>query len=240
MMAIMALWRRRGGTHEVVSGVRMTVQEYLGNVAAQLVYELQPILQIKEVTANSELLGQYAEASVRRLARRVVQPMRVSTGAVLDYPMPPSLKQLDVVIWAPFPAPAIFEVEDFALVPRSSAFGVIEIKRSNYNKAVSELQSFLEDPDTAKLVSEPWPGVEDNRSAVIGVIGVLEKKPSSKLQALLNAKKVIAVLNKSGQQAEARTNDVLILVNFLYYISWRYHFRVAQPSVPQLRTDVIP
>jgi hypothetical protein len=165
--------------------------------------------------------------------------VRVSTGAVLDYPMPPCLKQLDVVIWAPFPAPAIFEVEDFALVPRSSAFGVIEIKRSNYDKAVSDLQSFLEAPETAKLVSEPIPGIEEIGSAVLGVIGVLENKPSAKLQAFFDAKKVIAVFDKSGQQTEVRKQDVLILVNFLQFISWRYRFRAAQPWVPQVRTDVM-
>src|ERR1700704_171401 len=99
----------------------MEIHEYLTNVAAQLVHELQPVLQIKEVTSNSELLGMYAEASLRRLVQRVVHPMRVSTGAVLDYPMPDQLRQIDIVIWAPFPAPAVFEVEDFALVPRSSA-----------------------------------------------------------------------------------------------------------------------
>ena len=69
--------------------------------------------------------------------------MHVSTGAVLDYPMPEVLHQRDVIIWAPFPAPAIFEVEGFALVPRSSAFGVLEIKRSNYNDAVPDIEEFL-------------------------------------------------------------------------------------------------
>jgi hypothetical protein len=35
----------------------MTVQEYLSGIAGQLVHELEPILKIKEVTRNSELLG---------------------------------------------------------------------------------------------------------------------------------------------------------------------------------------
>jgi hypothetical protein len=76
----------------------MEIREYLMNIAAQLVHELQPVLQIKEVTANTDLLGTYAEASLRRLVRRVVYPMRVSTGAVLDYPMLGRLRQIDIVI----------------------------------------------------------------------------------------------------------------------------------------------
>jgi len=44
------------------------------------------------------------------------------------------------VIWAPFPAPAIFDVEDFGIVPRSSAFGVMEVKKSNYARTDKELE----------------------------------------------------------------------------------------------------
>jgi hypothetical protein len=71
----------------------MTVKEYLSGIADHLVHELEPILKINEVTRNSALLGSYTEAAVRRLIRRVVHPMRVSTGAVIDFPMPTSLQQ---------------------------------------------------------------------------------------------------------------------------------------------------
>src|SRR5262245_2674156 len=101
----------------------MEVKQYLDTVAAQLVNELNPILEIKAVTKNTDLLGKYTEAALRSLVHRIVQPMRLSTGAVLDYPLPIPLRQLDMIIWAPFPAPALFEVEGFGLVPKSSAFG---------------------------------------------------------------------------------------------------------------------
>jgi hypothetical protein len=104
----------------------MELKEYLGMIAEQLVNELRPILNVKGVTSNPDLLGRYAEAAVRNLVRRVVHPMRVSAGAVLDYPVAVLLRQIDLIIWAPFPAPAVFDVEGFGLVPRSSAFGVIE------------------------------------------------------------------------------------------------------------------
>jgi len=45
------------------------------------VHGLEPILKVKEVTTNSTLLGTYTEAAVRKLSQRVVDPMRVSTGA---------------------------------------------------------------------------------------------------------------------------------------------------------------
>jgi len=93
----------------------MEIEQYLRGLAEQLVHELEPTESLKQFTENSKLLGDYAEAAIRRLIRRVVHPMHVSTGAVLDYPIPEVLHQRDVIIWAPFPAPAIFEVEGFAL-----------------------------------------------------------------------------------------------------------------------------
>jgi hypothetical protein len=81
----------------------MTVDEYLAGIAQQLVHELEPILKIKEVTTNSALLGAYTEAAVRRLSHRVVAPMRISTGAVIDYPMPAQLRQMDVSSGRPSP-----------------------------------------------------------------------------------------------------------------------------------------
>jgi hypothetical protein len=213
----------------------MEIHEYLTNVAAQLVHELQPVLQIKEVTSNSELLGMYAEASLRRLVQRVVHPMRVSTGAVLDYPMPDQLRQIDIVIWAPFPAPAVFEVEDFALVPRSSAFGLIEVKRSNHSSVDTALEKFV-DEEAATIVAESDAKIGDSRTAGMGVISILENTPSSRLQSLMAQNKVIALFNKYGSQVEVRSKDVLVFINFLQYVRWRYHFRTAQQWIPQVDT----
>jgi len=66
----------------------MEIEQYLRGLAEQLVHELEPTESLKQFTENSKLLGDYAEAAIRRLIRRVVHPMHVSTGAVLDYPMP--------------------------------------------------------------------------------------------------------------------------------------------------------
>jgi hypothetical protein len=216
----------------------MELKAYLDTIANQLVSELRPILTIKGVTANTDLLGKYTEASIRNLVHRIVQPMRVCTGAVLDHPVPASLKQIDIIIWAPFPVPALFDVEGFGLVPKSSAFGVIEIKRSNYSSDVdTKLEEFLADVDARKIVSDPGGSFEDyGKSPGIGILCVLEHKPSSRLQALIDAERVIAIFEKTDEHMDVRQRDVLILVNFLHYVTWRYRKQGSGPNYPQLNT----
>src|SRR5438105_7222697 len=177
----------------------MELREYLGTVAAQLVNELNPILEIRGVTANTDLLGKYTEAAVRSLVHRIVRPMRASTGAVLDYPVPIPLRQIDIIIWAPFPAPALFDVEGFGLVPKSSAFGVIEVKRSNYSGVDKQLEDFLADVDARKIVAEPGGSSADyGRSPGIGIICVLEDEPSARLQSLIDEDKAVAIFERAG------------------------------------------
>jgi hypothetical protein len=214
----------------------MTVEEYLSSIiAAQLTHELEPILKMKEVTRNTELLGSYTEAVVRRLSSRVVHPwLRVSTGAVIDYPLPEMLRQLDVVLWAPHPAPGIYEVGDFALVPRSSAFGVIEIKRSNYSGVDSKLAAFLQDaPD---LVYE---GQEvDSLGMAMGVISVIEGTPSALLKLLLERGIVVAFFERrSSDDAELRAKDVLRFINFLHRVKRSYHRTITMGPPIGLNTN---
>ena len=216
----------------------VTVEEYLGGIAQQLVHELEPILKVKEVTTNSDLLGSYTEAAVRRLTTRIVAPMRVSTGAIIDYPMPEKLRQLDVILWAPFPAPGVFEIDNFALVPRSSAFGLMEIKRSNYSGADAKLEEFCE--AVSSLAAEPHPNVDgDGRYPGLGIVCVLEGNASGKLNELLSEEKAIAIFQKTtadAVEASVRANDVLRLVNFLHFVGWRYRMHSTQVGYPQLVT----
>jgi len=201
----------------------MELFEYLETVATQLVNELRPILEIKGVTANTDLLGKYTEAAVRSLVHRIVHPMRLSTGAVLDQPIPVPLRQIDLIVWAPFPPPALFDIEGFGLVPRSSAFGVIEVKRSNYSGVETQLESFLADVDARKIVSDrAGPLADYSRTPGLGVVCVLESKPSRRLQELIDAQKVIAIFEKDGTATAVRSKDVIVLVNFLQFVTWRY------------------
>ena len=47
----------------------MELKDYLVAIAKQLVNELKPILEVKGVTSNTDLLGRYTEAAVRRFPR---------------------------------------------------------------------------------------------------------------------------------------------------------------------------
>jgi hypothetical protein len=221
--------------------MNMEIRDFLDTVASQLVNELTPILEIKGVTENTDLLGKYTEACIRRLVHRIVHPMHVSTGAVLDHPIPIPLRQIDLIIWAPFPVPAIFEVEGFGLVPKSSVFGVIEVKRSNYSGTEEKLEGFLADVESQKIVAEYDPKLapilDNSKSAGIGVICVLETSPSQKLKKLISESKVVAIFEKDGGKTKVRAKDVFVLVNFLQFVTWRYRKWSANTLFPQIDID---
>ncbi len=145
---------------------------------------------------------------------------------------------MDVILWAPFPAPGVFEVNDFALVPRSSAFGLMEIKRSNYSGIDDELEAFASvAPSVAAVPHSAIAG--DDRHPGMGVVCVLETAPSARLTAQLDADKAVAIFEKTSKdspEATIRAVDVLRMVNFLHFVGWRYRMHAIQPEYPQLVT----
>jgi len=209
-------------------------------MAQQLAHELHLVATMKEVTDSLPLLGAYAEAAVRRLVMRMVSPMRMCTGAILDFPPVAKLRQLDAIIWAPYPAPAILEGDGFGLVPRSSAFGVLEVKRSNYRDIDGALEDFALTFTTAKPTmlssSEDYsiyttPG--------IGVVCVLEKKVSKRLAALFDDQRAVAIINAiDGREPKVCAEGILRLINFLGTVSWRYHQHMAIPQFPLISADL--
>lgn len=123
-------------------------------------------------------------------------------------------------------------------MPKSSAFGVIEVKRSNYSGVDEELEKLLADADAKKIVADPRGAAEDyKRSPGLGVVSVLEGKPSKRLQALLDADRVVAIFEKAGDTAHVRGRDVLVLVNFLHFVTWRYRVQGSAPGYMQLNTN---
>lgn len=187
-----------------------TLINYLGTIAEELVNELKPILTIKEVTTNPDLLGKYTEAAVRQLVKRIVYPMRVCTGAVIDHPMPSSLMQIDLIIWSPHPAPAIFEVEGFGLVPLSSAFGVVEIKRSNYKSAIGSIDKFHEAAHARRIVSSPKRPLNDFTFVpALTVICWLDKNISKPLSRLIDEGKVVAIFDRDPKNPASKPSREL-------------------------------
>lgn len=222
-------------------GSKLEQREYLTHISGQLVNELTPITNIKAVTSNSDLLGKYTEAAMRGLIRRVVEPMRICTGAVIDHPMPDHLRQVDVIVWAPHPVPAVFETEGFGLVPRSSAFGVIEIKRSNYTKSVDQVREFLAACQTGDIPTAQPRGAHEDYSIRpwLAVFCLLESKPTDALRALLADGSAVAIFERDGEATRVRHADVLNLVNFLYRIAWRYRMQSALPGYIQVDTELM-
>jgi hypothetical protein len=134
-----------------------------------------------------------------------------------DHPIPQKLRQVDVIIWAPYPVPAIFAVEGFGLVPRSSAFGVLEIKRSNYG-VEDKLEEFSAEVDSGSF--DPHSGKPF--SSGLAVVCVLEKTPSARLRSLIDANRVAAFIQNDGDKSRVRKKDLFVLVNFLHFVAWRY------------------
>jgi hypothetical protein len=213
----------------------MTVEDYLSKVIAEpLTHELQLILNMKQVTRNTALLGSYTEALVRRLCRRVVNPfLRVSTGSVIDFPLADSLPQIDVILWAPHPAPSVYEVDDFGLVPRSSAFGVVEIKRSNYSRVDHELDEFIKKAPDLVYADQEF----DPQGHAMGIVSVIEEKPSGLMQSLIDGKTVAAFFEKNESGVDVRKNDVLNFINFLHRIKRSYQRTITMGQDIRLNTN---
>jgi hypothetical protein len=122
----------------------MNQDAFMRMVADELVRELTPTATIKKFVDNSDVIGAFAEASVRRFVEKMVAPARVSTRAVISETLcdtPDKVPQIDTIIWIPMPLPAIFEVGDFGLVPSMSVLGVIEIKRSSYSSVGAKIKA---------------------------------------------------------------------------------------------------
>jgi len=226
------------GTNEEKRAAQESLAKYLKRIAQQLVHELEPVMTMKEMTRNSDLLGAYAEAAVRSLVHRIVSPMRVSTGAVLDYPEAEQLSQIDIIIWMPHPAPAIYEVERFGMVPRSSAFGVLEVKRSNYSGIEDKFDRLMQGARDRKIVSDRGVNLIDDRLPALNVVTVLEKGASKRLNQMLDDVSAVAIVDATGDKPTIRARDVYVLVNFLSYIVWRYSALRALPSYLQVPLEV--
>lgn len=195
---------------------------FLSQLAPQIVAEVQTATEIKKFTNNPAIIGQYVETSVRRFIRGYLSPIRVSTGGVIDESQTPGdyIPQLDTIAWIPGPVAAVFQIEDFGLVPRSSCLGVLEIKASAYGSAVDDLDQrtspeFVE-PLTPPLTAAELPFLK-GRIFGLGVVSLLEQgqQGNSKLKQLRNEKRVSVIYRQDGDRLVPEEHDIYRLVNFL-------------------------
>lgn len=222
-----------------------TPAEFLLQLAPHILADLQPPQALKEFTSNSAVVGAYIEAHVRKLVRRYLAPIRVSTGAVIDLAQSPGsnkIPQLDTIAWIPNPAPAVFEVGEFALVPRSSCLGLLEVKSSVYNdEALNGLSErtapdFVE-PHTAELLPDGHEGDVVNArkgSFGMGVVSILQEnqqKYLEELNALREAERVVVLFEERNGVAEPQPKDIYRLVNFLAVLRLRAALREGRLSI---------
>jgi hypothetical protein len=211
-------------------------REFLRLLAPQIVAEIETAEQIKEFTNNTDIIGAYVEASVRRFIRNYLAPIRVSTGGVIDQNQTPRehIPQLDIIAWIPGPVAAVFEVGDFGLVPRSSCLGLLEIKSSAYPKGVKDLDERT-DPAFFTPVTEPLTELESRTLALnnqplglsLGVISLLKKgqRRTSKLEELRQQNRVAVIYAQVGDEFVPQGRDIYRLINFLTKLRLRASLR---------------
>jgi hypothetical protein len=199
---------------------QFTPGDFLKLIAPEVLAELKPPDKLKAFTTNSDLIGGYVESAVRHLVRRYLHPIRVCTGGVIDQTIKPGgrdLPQIDSIAWIPAPVPAIFAVGDFAMVPRSSVLGVLEIKSSAY-----DIPGLVTQLDRIKtLVADAEAEIQDRNLALGVVCLVQENQRSSQLKRLREEGRVVAVFEESSGDNLAQTNDVYRFINFLAMLRWR-------------------
>lgn len=228
----------------------MTGPQFLDLLAEQLIHELQPNRSIKEFADNTAIKGAYAEAAVRQFVSRTVAPLRVSTGAVISEQLcarPKEVPQIDLIIWTPSPAPAVFCSGDFALVPRSSCFGIMEIKRSLYSEVGSKISKVIGGDEAYKLVSDvareverkvQFPGGASSADFTahpgLGVVCVQEYKQSNQRPYDdLEQAGIASTLFREGANGELVANPkaVFRLINFLVLTKLRARMMEGQDLV---------
>jgi hypothetical protein len=220
-----------------------TSDEYFYAVFHEFTREIAPNQTIKKFANNTEVIGAFAEGAVRRLVQRMVEPMRVSTGAVIGPDIclePTKVPQTDLIIWAPNPLPAIFEAGEFALVPQRSVVGAIEIKRSNYSGVSEKLAAFTANnsltPPILNEVEILVPTEQGRlRRSTLGVVCLRDTgKSDQKLDELIEQGAVACLMHGSDSTYEASTDGTILLLNFLSDLRRAYRLR-NETSLWQLR-----
>jgi hypothetical protein len=230
--------KTQGAGRPPAKQVLTRAQEFLHMLAERIVDDIQPPSGVWKMTHNTDVTGAYAEQAVRELVRRYVSPLRVSSGSVVDVSNEPGecVPQLDTIIWAPCPVAAIYERGDFAVVPRGSSFGVLEIKSSGSN--IDRIQEQIS-PEVVKHVTADTLSVEGGFFPGLGVICVLGRDHFAAFEKLPRGR-VVALFHQNDGDGKLvpQTQDIYQLVNFLSNVGFRARkWLDSQAYVP---VDLIP
>ena len=195
----------------------MTEGEFVSLICRMLCQDLIPIQDMRKFTSNNDLYGAFAEARVRQFVRRFVAPLRVSHGAIAhegNCGEGISTPQIDTIIWQPSPVPAIFEADDFAIVPRGSAVAYMEIKSTPYSlAAVLSIAKCL--ALERELLFEVGASGNTGYSRSLGVFCYTKEPISEEVQGLIDRKEAVILLDISGGTQTVRVQDVTLFAQFL-------------------------
>ncbi len=221
-----------------------TPSEFLHQLAPHILADLQPPIELKRFTSNSVVVGAYIESGVRKFVRNYLAPIRVSTGAVIDQAQSPGsnqIPQLDTIAWIPNPAPAVFEIGEFALVPRSNCLGILEVKSSAYSDEMMDnlekrtCPEFIK-PLTAEILNDGHEGDVFNvrKCFGMGIVSILQetqRKYLQQLNDLRDADRAVTLFEERDDRPEPRSEDIYRLVNFLAVLRLRAACREGRWSI---------
>ena len=98
---------------------------------------LRELADFGDFSKNSAIIGAYTEELIRQEIQRAVAPLRTCTGSIIheaDLHATPiekrKIPQIDVIIWSGHGLPPLFQQGNFALIPKSAARGIVEIKKT--------------------------------------------------------------------------------------------------------------
>lgn len=180
------------------------------------------IKSITNFTNNTDVIGLYAEKLVIEFLKKLVFPLNISTGSIIseeDYNNGnKQLSQIDIIIWDPNPLPPIFHMNEFALIPKKSVLGILEIKKSDYDKGLKDIQDRYD--NRSKLLPEHCLNEKyDNFFAIIGVAEYHKINGKNELSKLIentnNKTHCLVTYNSEKTNFEINHKSVLELINFV-------------------------
>jgi hypothetical protein len=195
------------------------MQEFWKDYATAFAHPLTSNGILGKFVRNQNVTGAYAEVWVKSLTRSMLHNYRISTGTIIrisDRMSKQPNPQCDMIIWSPAELPALFEKDDFALVPIHSARAIIEVKRTCDH--IADFQQQLQERQKALFY--------EYRKYVLGVV-VSHKTPLFQYSVEenwvnhLDSKSQPAItrlLDKKTNQVDP--NGVFAFIFFLSQVAW--------------------